>query len=114
MKTSSELETKRQAKVEKACELLHQSFAARGEAEKLLRQCGVILCSGINDAYEPDAKIGVHVFEGVKKLGRLMGKPLSQVHDIFGEESEGQKAVIADGLCFFQLGRATEKNFKYN
>lgn len=110
---NTELQQKRMDKVTRACEMLNQAYELREQAEKLLRQCGVILCSEGTSCYEPDAKRNVHVYRGLKKLGQIVGIELRPPLNTFYEPVKRQKAVVTNGLCFFQLGHATERAYKY-
>ena len=103
---------------------VNEAIAEFREAQKhvdiactLMKRCGIGMCGQdvFGDAYETDAEIELHVYEGIRKLAKLVGQELRNPLNIFKKKQNDKAGVVIDGILFYQLGdpRDTKSKMYY-
>lgn len=116
-KTYSDAEKRRF--VQEACAKCRQATELLGEAETLMKRCGVSLISlpPFGEAYESDAAQKIQVFSGIKKLAKILGQTPRHPQTIWrdGSVDTDELGVVEDGFLFFQLGdkKSTKTTYHY-
>lgn len=64
-----------------------------------------------NRAYR--GKMNVHIYKGIYKLAGVLCKIPKPEVDLFGFEYPNRKALVVDGIKFFQLGEASQNEICY-
>ncbi len=65
------------------------------------------------DYEEYRGKYEVHVYSGILKLAKVLGVETEPEKDSFGVERTDRKALVVDGIKFFQLGEPTQARYCY-